>query len=57
MLQVSHDVIHTHALEVVDLTTAHDGRENLVLLCRGKDEDGVLRRFLQCFQKRIEGCL
>ena len=54
MLQMTHDVVHRHALEVVDLASAHDGRQNLVLLRRRQDEDGMLRRLLQRLQERVE---
>ena len=57
ILQVSHDVVHTHALEVVNLASAHDGGQNLMLLGGGKNEDGMLRRFFQCLQEGIEGGL
>ena len=54
---MSHDVVHTHALEVVNLASAHDGGQNLMLLSGGENEDGMLRRFFQCLQEGIEGGL
>ena len=55
-LEVVDDVLYRHALEVVYLASGYDGRQNLVLLCCGEDENYVLRRFLQCFKEGIE-CL
>ena len=56
VLEVSHDVLNGHPLEIVDLTTGEDGGQQLVLLCGGEDEDGVCRRFLECLEEGVEGC-
>ena len=45
---------NSHAFEVINLTTAQDGGQNLVFLCRCQDEYDVCRRFLQRFQKSVE---
>ena len=55
-LQVVDGVADGHAFEVVDLTTAQNGGQNLVLLRRGQDEDDVCGRFLERLQKGVEGC-
>ena len=44
-----------HPFEIVDLTTAEDGGQDLVLLRRGEDEDDVCRRFFECFEEGVEG--
>ena len=54
-LQVVDGVLHRHTLEVIDLTTAEDGGQNLVLLRSGQDEDDMCRGFLQRLQERVEG--
>ena len=54
MGEVTDDVINSHAVEVVNLTTAQDGSQELVLLRRGKDEDGMAGWFFQCLEKSIE---
>ena len=53
--QVCHDVLHADALEVVYLATGEDGGQNLVLLRRGKDEDGVARRLFQRLEEGVKG--
>ena len=54
-LQVGDGVSHGHALEVVNLASAQDGRQNLVLLGGGEDEDDVRWRLLQRLEKGVEG--
>ena len=54
-LQMVDGVADGHALEVVDLATAEDGGEYLVLLGGGENEDDVCRGFLEGLQERIEG--
>ena len=44
-----------HPFEIVDLTTAEDGGQDLVLLRRGEDEDDVCGRLLQRLEEGIEG--
>ncbi len=41
-LEVVDGVGHGHSLEVVNLASAQDGRQNLVLLGGGEDEDHML---------------
>eukprot|EP00388_Colpodella_angusta_P022862 GDKJ01058438.1.p2 GENE.GDKJ01058438.1~~GDKJ01058438.1.p2 ORF type:complete len:236 (-),score=-10.76 GDKJ01058438.1:489-1196(-) len=54
-VQVVYYVCSSYALEVEYLTTAEDGWQYLVLLCSGKDEDGIWWRFFQRLQKGVEG--
>ena len=56
VLEMAHDVGHLHAVEVVDLATAEDGWQNLVLLRGGQDEDGVGGRLFKGLEEGIEGC-
>ena len=53
--QIAHYVRDADAAEVISLAAAQNGREYLVLLGRGKDEDGVCRRLLKGLEKSIEG--
>ena len=55
ILEMLHHALNGHALEVVHLTAAQDGGQDLVLLGGGQDEDDVRGRFLQRLQERIEG--
>ena len=56
-LEVAHGVVNADAVEVVGLAAAEDGGKNLVLLCGGKNEDGVCRRLLQRLEEGVEsGC-
>ena len=55
MLQVVDGVTDGHTLEVVDLTTTQDGGQDLMLLCRSKDEDDVCGRLFERLQESIEG--
>ena len=48
-------VAHRHTLEVIDLATGEDGRQNLVLLSGGENEDDVCRGLLKGLQERVEG--
>ena len=57
IFQVADNILHPDAVEIVGLAAGQDGGENLVLLCGGKDEDGILRRFLKCLEKGVEGGL
>ena len=57
VLQVSHGILHVDAVEVINLASAQDGRQNLMLLGGGQNEDGMMRRLLQRFQESIEGRL
>ena len=52
--EILHYVLHCDPVEVVCLTAGQDGRKYLVLLCGGKDEDRMCRRFLKCLEKGIE---
>ena len=51
---MSHNVLDGHAIEVVNLTTAQDRWQQLMLLCRSENENHIVRRFLQCLQEGIE---
>ena len=55
VLQMIDGVADGHPFEVVDLTTAEDGGQDLVLLRRGEDEDDVCGRFLECLEEGVEG--
>ena len=55
MFQMINGITNRHPLEVIDLTAAQDGGQDLVLLRRGEDEDDMCRRFLQCLEEGIEG--
>ena len=57
VLQMFDRVFDADAVEVINLATAQDSRQYFMLFCCGKDEDGMLRRLFQCFQKSIEGGL
>ena len=57
VLQVPDYVRNADAAEVVGLAAAQDGWQNLMLLCGGKDENGVCRRFLQSLKEGVEGRL
>ena len=54
VLQMRHRVGHGDAVEVEDLATGQNRRQDFVLFRGGQNEHRVRRRFLQCFQKRIE---
>ena len=56
VLQMIHRVADGHTFEVIDLTTAQDGRQDLMLLSGGQDEDYVCRGLLQGLQEGVEGC-
>ena len=51
------DALNGDACKVIDLTTAEDGWQNLVLLRCGKDEHHIAWGFFQCLQEGIEGLL
>ena len=53
--QMARDVLHRDTLEVVNLTAREDGGENLVLLSRRQDEDGVGRWLFEGLEEGIEG--
>ena len=53
--QVRHDVGNADAVEVVGLAAGEDRGDDLVLLRRRQDEDGVCRRFLQRLEEGVEG--
>ena len=55
--QIPHDVRHADTIEIIGLATAQDGRDDLMLLSGGKDEDRVCRRLLESLQERIESRL
>ena len=57
VLQMVDSVFDADAVKVINLATAQNSRQYLMLFRCGKDEDGMMRRFFQCFQKSIEGGL
>ena len=54
-LEVVYDAGHGHAVEVINLATADDGGQYLVLLGGGEDEDDVGWRFLERLEEGVEG--
>ena len=54
VLKVRHGVGHRDAVEVKDLATRQNRRQDFVLLRGGQNEHRVRRWLLQGFQKRIE---
>ena len=55
-MQLAHNVLSGDSRKVVDLATAQDGGNNLMLLGGGEDEDGVSRGLLESLQEGIERC-
>ncbi|CAI8409997.1 MAG: Uncharacterised protein [Cryomorphaceae bacterium] len=55
--QVLRDIVYRNAFEVKNLTTRQYGWDDLMFLRSGQNKDGMRRRFLKCFQERIEGLL
>ncbi len=55
--QVARDVTDPDPAEIEHLATAQDGRQDLVLLGGGQDEDGIGGRLLQGLQEGVEGVL
>ena len=55
MLQVVYSITDGHPLEVVNLTTAEDSRQDFVLLRCGEDEDDVCGRLLKGLEESVEG--
>jgi len=53
-LQVVDNLGHCHALKVVNLAAREDGGQYFVFLGGGEDEDDMLRRLLEGFQKSVE---
>ena len=53
-LQVRHNIMRSDALKVKYLAAAQYGREYLVFLGSGKDEDGIGWWFFQCFQEGVK---
>ena len=51
VLQMVDSVFDADAVEVINLATAQNSRQYLMLFRCGKDEDGMMRRFFQCFRK------
>ena len=56
IFQMFHHIGNRDTRKVVYLATGQDGRQDLVLFRRSQNEQGMMGRFLQCFQKRIESC-
>ena len=54
-LEVVYNAGHGHAVEVINLATADDGGQYLVLLGGGEDEDDVGWRFLERLEEGVEG--
>ena len=57
ILQVLCGIFNADAVEIIDLATAQDSRQYLMLFGSGKDENGMMRRLFQGLQKSIEGSL
>lgn len=55
IFEVPNDVLHGHAVEVVNLAARQDGGQQFVLFGSGEDEDRMSGRFFECLQKCIEG--
>src|SRR6476620_1111202 len=53
--QVADSIGSGNALEVKNLTTAKDSRQDLMLLRSSQDEDGIRRWLLQRLQEGVEG--
>ena len=49
-----HYLFDAHALEVVGLASRENGRQDLVLLCRGEDEYGVGGRLFESLEEGVE---
>ena len=45
-----------HSLEIVNLTSTENGRQNLVLFRGRQDKDDMRWWLLQCLEECIEGC-
>ena len=54
--QMVDGVLYGHPFKVVYLASGDDCRQNLVLLCRGKNEYNMCGRFLKSLQKCVERC-
>src|SRR5690606_24525485 len=54
LLQVIRDVADLDAVEIKDLATRQNSRNDLVLLRGSQDKNCVRRRLFQGFQKRVE---
>ena len=52
--EVLYNVWNTDAVEVIDLASAEDGWDYLVLFCGGEYEDGVSRWFFQRLEESVE---
>ena len=48
------DISRSDAFEIKDLAPGKDGGEDLVFFSCSKNENGMCRRLLQCFEKCIE---
>ena len=53
-LQMLHHIVDPDPIEIENLATGKDGRDNLVTFGSGQDENGVAWRFFQRFQEGIE---
>ena len=54
VFQMLHHIGNRDTRKVVYLATGQDGRQHLMLLRRSQNEQSMMGRFLQCFQKCIE---
>ena len=52
--QVHDDIRHRDAVEIIGLAAGQDGRDDLVLLRRGEDEDGMCRGLLKGLEESVE---
>ena len=55
VFEVFHRIFDSDAIEVVNLTTGQNRRDNFVLFGGCQDKDGMSRRFFQGLQKGVEG--
>ncbi len=47
-------ILYGDSVEVINLASRQNGREHLVLLCRGQNEHDIRRWLFKCLQKCIE---
>ena len=55
--KITNCILHADTVEIVDLATRENSRDNLVLLGCCQYEDCVRRWFLKCFEKGVKSCL
>ena len=55
--EIPHDIRNAYPVEIISLAPRQDGRENLVFLGGGEDENRVGRRLLEGLEERVERSL